>query len=527
MKKRPLGRLEIPIVPYDKVPANVKPFDAVNFFNDEFSIGKVVATHEYRNKSGELLCYSVTQQCKINNLLRIVHPIRWCYNRNFRNNCWEIKGFENNEFTPIYGAEKLANNQKTVLIVESEEKADKANERFPQYNVISWLGGVRTVDQVDWSQLKGKEVVICTGRKKEEKKARKVISKELNYHNIENSYINDIKKLPSDPQQSKKGWGLVTNLLNKLKMNSIKLFTPKKEKQNSNLSRIPEEVKEKSPLITREQTSVKINGVDISKIFKKDLLDNNKIVGTHEYRDINGKLLGYSVRFKEKVTAKNKKSTEKILPISCDIQKDTNSDNWVLKPPTDNGSTPIYGAEKLSKNDKTVLLVGNEKAADKASKLFPKYNVISWYGGSKTAEKVDWTQLKEKNVIIWPDHGLNGVGLGHKISQTLEKFSSTKVYLVEVERFWLDLEKHKGWNLSQKLPDGLKLRDIQLILQKGERECGMRITPFKENENIKNNYISAKSSSNIKLKSTSNNAKSKNLRNDPPSQQNNSGRDGR
>ena len=61
---------------------------------------------------------------------------------------------------PIYGAEKLCNPGK-ILIVEGEKCKDAAAEYFKdEYIVLSWAGGAKAVSKTDWSLLNGREVIL-------------------------------------------------------------------------------------------------------------------------------------------------------------------------------------------------------------------------------------------------------------------------------------------------------------------------------------------------------------------------------
>lgn len=81
---------------------------------------------------------------------------------------WAKKGWEG--LHPIYGLQKLflldeengnlVPTNRPVLIVEGEKTADKAQQLFPKYDVISWQGGARAIHKVYWDVLEGRDITL-------------------------------------------------------------------------------------------------------------------------------------------------------------------------------------------------------------------------------------------------------------------------------------------------------------------------------------------------------------------------------
>lgn len=70
---------------------------------------------------------------------------------------------------------------------------------------------------------------------------------------------------------------------------------------------------------------------------------------------------------------------------------------------------PLYRLETLPLMPYAeVLLVEGEKAADRAADLFPQYCVLSWANGSNAIDKVDWSPLEGRSVLLWPDNDKAG-----------------------------------------------------------------------------------------------------------------------
>ena len=91
----------------------------------------------------------------------------------------------------------------------------------------------------------------------------------------------------------------------------------------------------------------------------------------------------------------------------------TKEDNvWYAKRP--NGLMPIY----LTQGEGAVLINEGEKAAKGALEL---YNgpVCCWHGGVNSWKKSDWTIIKGKDVIIWPDNDEAGTKCAKELSEYL------------------------------------------------------------------------------------------------------------
>lgn len=114
------------------------------------------------------------------------------------------------------------------------------------------------------------------------------------------------------------------------------------------------------------------------------------------YRGGDGRRLGYVYRFTTSTGGKE------ILPVTWCERNDTGDMawRWISFPEP----RPLYGLDRLaSRPDATVLLVEGEKCADVGAEQLPELVVISWPGGGKAIDKVDWSPLAGRKVVLWPD----------------------------------------------------------------------------------------------------------------------------
>ena len=138
---------------------------------------------------------------------------------------------------------------------------------------------------------------------------------------------------------------------------------------------------------------------------------------TWQYRDAEGRTLGYVCRFNQPDGGKE------ILPLSYAVAVgDEGRLGWrwlsFAKP------RPLYGLDRLAAQpDASVLVVEGEKCADAARALFPQAVVVTWPGGSKAVKHADWTPLKGRKVVIWPDADLKTWPIGHALAgQVMDRY---------------------------------------------------------------------------------------------------------
>lgn len=115
-----------------------------------------------------------------------------------------------------------------------------------------------------------------------------------------------------------------------------------------------------------------------------------------EYRDAEGRLLGYTCRFEKASGGKE------ILPLTWCQSAETGEFawEWIAFPE----KRPLYGLDRLAaKPDAFVLVVEGEKCADAAQAELPELVVVSWPGGGKAVGKADWSPLAKRKAGGWAD----------------------------------------------------------------------------------------------------------------------------
>lgn len=114
-----------------------------------------------------------------------------------------------------------------------------------------------------------------------------------------------------------------------------------------------------------------------------------------EYRNTDGGLFGYVCRFELR-------EGKEIIPLTYCISSDGRKE-WRWQGFGTN--RPLYCMPDLEqRRDATVLIVEGEKAADAAQALLPHVVVTCWQGGANAIDKTDWSVLKGRKVVLWPDN---------------------------------------------------------------------------------------------------------------------------
>lgn len=119
--------------------------------------GEPLRVFVYRDADDNLLGYACRFLSSSGEALHL--PLTWCRDQDGMR-MWRWVQFP--RFRPLYGLAELAqaDEQKPVLLVFDEHAVEYAKTLYPWMVPMSWPGGVRKIDEVDWSPLKGKMVFI-------------------------------------------------------------------------------------------------------------------------------------------------------------------------------------------------------------------------------------------------------------------------------------------------------------------------------------------------------------------------------
>lgn len=153
----------------------------------------------------------------------------------------------------------------------------------------------------------------------------------------------------------------------------------------------------------------------VQRIFSKELSGSYTISGCHRYNTADGQELFRSVRLKHPAHGKN------IRPMCRDGLR-----YRLGRPNKPANGWPLYVPPYPLVETDPVFIVEGEACADALAKL-GLTAVTS--GGATSAETADWSPLKGRTCVIWPDNDEQGMAYAEAVARTLRALGCT-VYLI-------------------------------------------------------------------------------------------------
>jgi hypothetical protein len=141
------------------------------------------------------------------------------------------------------------------------------------------------------------------------------------------------------------------------------------------------------------------------------------------YLNAQGSLLGYAYRFDP---SEGKKQFRPLtLWKSPSGSLEWRWESWPEK-------RPLYGLQRLAGVPSApVVVTEGEKAADAAIGLLPGFVVVTSPNGSKSAAKADWSPLKGRRVVIWPDADEPGAKYAVDVASLCQKAGVISVLVAQ------------------------------------------------------------------------------------------------
>lgn len=177
---------------------------------------------------------------------------------------------------------------------------------------------------------------------------------------------------------------------------------------------------------------------------------------TTQWRYLNaiGQLLGCVVRYDRPA---NGSPAAKQVKLFTFWESPNGKQEWLCK--GFSGPRPLYGLDRLAaRPDAPVLVVEGEKTADAATIRFKNHVVVTSPGGSNGARKADWSPLKGRRVVIWPDADEPGSKYADAVADLLQGIAiSTHVVAIPSSL-------PRGWDLADNVPPGINDDDIDHLI---------------------------------------------------------------
>ncbi|WP_244441307.1 DUF3987 domain-containing protein [Methylosinus trichosporium] len=94
---------------------------------------------------------------------------------------------------------------------------------------------------------------------------------------------------------------------------------------------------------------------------------------------------------------------------------------------------PLYGGDRLAaRPDAPVIVCEGEKSADAAGRLLPDYVAVTSMNGADNAGKADWSALRGRRVVIWPDADEKGARYADAVAALSLAAGATSVAIVDL-----------------------------------------------------------------------------------------------
>jgi hypothetical protein len=120
---------------------------------------------------------------------------------------------------------------------------------------------------------------------------------------------------------------------------------------------------------------------------------------------------------------------------------------------------PLYGLDRLAaRPDAPVLVVEGEKTADAAMMRLKDYVVVTSPNGSNAARKADWSPLKGRRVVIWPDADEPGSKYADTVADLLQGIAAS-IRVVAIPS-----TMPRGWDLADNVPPAFNDDNISHLI---------------------------------------------------------------
>ncbi len=116
---------------------------------------------------------------------------------------------------------------------------------------------------------------------------------------------------------------------------------------------------------------------------------------------------------------------------------------------------PLYNIPGILKSDKVVLVEGEKCAEVLIEKGITATTIMS--GANALIEKTDWTPLKGKNIIIWPDNDEPGKKYAENAKKKLLEIGVASLVVLNIPQ-----NKPKGWDAADCVLEGMNVEEFVL-----------------------------------------------------------------
>ncbi|WP_265031301.1 AAA family ATPase [Wolbachia endosymbiont (group A) of Tiphia femorata] len=111
---------------------------------------------------------------------------------------------------------------------------------------------------------------------------------------------------------------------------------------------------------------------------------------------------------------------------------------------------PLYNIPEILKSDKVILVEGEKCAEALIEKGITATTAM--FGANAPIEKTDWTPLKGKHIVIWPDNDEAGKRYAENAAKKLSDLGVASLTTLKITQ-----NKPKGWDAADCIEEGIKV----------------------------------------------------------------------
>lgn len=116
---------------------------------------------------------------------------------------------------------------------------------------------------------------------------------------------------------------------------------------------------------------------------------------------------------------------------------------------------PLYNIPGITKSDRVILVEG-----EKCAELLIEQGITAttaMFGAKAPIEKTDWTPLKGKHIIIWPDNDDPGKDYAQEAAKKLSGFGVASLSILKIPQ-----DKPKSWDAADSVLEGMNVEEFIL-----------------------------------------------------------------
>lgn len=153
-----------------------------------------------------------------------------------------------------------------------------------------------------------------------------------------------------------------------------------------------------------------------------------------DYRGADGRLLMVVERYNLAKGEGEAKPRKVFSPLSYWRHRGTGEGKWQRKGLPE--PRPLLNLDRLAADPAApVVICEGEKSADAAGLLLPDHVATCWPNGARSVNKTDWTPLKGRHVVLWPDNDPAGIECMEGLAGDLQALGAASVKLVDLAPF--------------------------------------------------------------------------------------------